>query len=217
MSDLAAPFLQGFGLQAALIGALGAQNLFVLESGLKRRKHWQVAALCTVCDAALIALGVLGAGQVFLTYPALKVVMGVLGVAFLLWYAALKLREGMADGAMSASASADSQRPLATALAFSLLNPHVYLDTVVLIGGFSTKFVQGDARAAFGVGAAVFSALWFFALAGLAAKLSPVLNSMAGRRALAIGSAAILLMLGLALGFEVVQWIFNWRGGAKVP
>jgi L-lysine exporter family protein LysE/ArgO len=200
--------LQGFVLQSGLILALGAQNIFVLESGLKRRKHWHVAALCSACDAALISFGVFGAGVFFLTYPGLQAAMGAAGVAFLIWYAILKLREGLSEGQASETAAPkDLRRPLAAALAFSLLNPHVYLDTVVLIGGYSTQFEATISRAAFGAGAAAFSTIWFFALVGLAARMSVILSSAAGRRAIALGSAAILFTLSLALGAEVWSWI----------
>jgi L-lysine exporter family protein LysE/ArgO len=214
VSELAGPFVQGFFLQAGLIMALGAQNLYVLETGLKRRKHWQVAALCSACDALLIALGVFGAGQAFLAYPFAKLAVGALGVAFLFWYAAQKLREGLtAEVKSEARPQADLSRPLAAALAFSLLNPHVYLDTVVLIGGFSTQFPEAASRAAFGGGAAAFSTIWFFGLAGLAALMSRALTSPAAARRIAFASAAILFVLGCVLSVEVFQWAMAWAQG----
>lgn len=215
MSDWAAPFAQGFVLQAGLIVALGAQNLYVLDSGLKRQKHWQIAALCSACDAVLIALGVFGAGQVFLAYPVLKLAMGAAGVAFLFWYAWIKLREGLPATVSPAHARppSDLSRPLAAALAFSLLNPHVYLDTVVLVGGFSTQFETFSERTAFGGGAAIFSTIWFFSLAGLAAWMAPVLTSPPTARMIALGSAAILTVLGCVLGWEVFQWTIEWTRG----
>src|SRR5271170_136620 len=87
------PALQGFLLQASLILALGAQNLFVLESGLKRRRHLLVALICSICDAALITVGVAGAASLFVRVPLLKIAFGGLGVAFLVYYGLLKLKE----------------------------------------------------------------------------------------------------------------------------
>jgi L-lysine exporter family protein LysE/ArgO len=171
-------FVQGFLLQASLILALGAQNLFVLESGLKRQRHLWVATLCTLCDALLIALGVLGAATIFVRLPWLKILFGILGVAFLAYYGWIKLTEKPAKQ-KSTSFSSKKVVPLRVVtgqtLAFSLLNPHVYLDTLVLIGGFS-------------------------------ASMSRYVNNAQIMRGVSIVSGVVLLALAVKLGLDVWRW-----------
>ncbi|MFN7729672.1 MAG: LysE/ArgO family amino acid transporter, partial [Bdellovibrio sp.] len=120
-------FLQGFLLQASLILALGAQNIFVLNSGLRRERHLLVALISSLCDTALIFVGVLGVATFFVQFPILKIGLGALGVGFLLFYGALKLREarnGIEISKTSIQATTVKQTILAS-LSFSLLNPHV--------------------------------------------------------------------------------------------
>jgi L-lysine exporter family protein LysE/ArgO len=90
-------FIEGFLLQASLILALGAQNLFVLESGLKRQRHLLVALICSICDTVLIAVGVAGAASIFVQVPSLKICSGALGVLFLIYYGVKKILEGFRD------------------------------------------------------------------------------------------------------------------------
>lgn len=125
-------FLQGLLLQASLILALGAQNIYVLESGLRRKRHLLIATICSVCDTTLIFSGVFGCASVFLKLPLLKVAFGVLGAAFLFVYGVLKLREVLRPPVVveaSTVMATSTRQVLTTTLAFSLLNPHVYLDT----------------------------------------------------------------------------------------
>jgi L-lysine exporter family protein LysE/ArgO len=202
-------FVQGFLLQASLILALGAQNLFVLESGLKRQRHLWVATLCTLCDALLIALGVLGAATIFVRLPWLKILFGILGVAFLAYYGWIKLTEKPAKQ-KSTSFSSKKVVPLRVVtgqtLAFSLLNPHVYLDTLVLIGGFSAQFEDILDRLSFGSGAACFSMLWFFGLATFSASMSRYVNNAQIMRGVSIVSGVVLLALAVKLGLDVWRW-----------
>lgn len=202
-------FVEGFLLQASLILALGAQNLFVLDSGLKRQRPLLVASLCSLCDLVLILLGVLGAATVFVQYPALKITFGFLGCAFLLYYGVLKLREAWnPEPVLQTTMVAHTlkQTILAT-LGFSLLNPHVYLDTVVLIGGYSSQFEQWQQRLAFGSGAGACSILWFFGLALIAASFSRLLHNPRAMRAVSLMSGIILLSLAFILGRDVLGWI----------
>lgn len=214
MSEALAPFVQGMVLQASLIAALGAQNLFVLESGLTQRKPWAVAAVSSLCDAALIVVGVAGAATVFVAVPELQIILGVLGTGFLAWYGLLKVREGMAGGGAKLDGRAGTSRPLLAALAFSLLNPHVYLDTVVLIGGFSARFDALPERLVFGAGAALFSLVWFFGLVGFGARMAGAMGHARGRQAFAFGSAAILLSFAVILGAEVAAWTQRYWSAA---
>lgn len=205
-------FVQGFVLQASLILALGAQNIFVLNSGLRRQKHLLVALVSSICDTVLIFLGVLGLATVFVQVPILKIILGVSGVAFLFFYGLMKLKEawvGLEISKSSIQASSTKQVVLAS-LGFSLLNPHVYLDTVVLIGGYSSKFSLMTDRFYFGVGASVFSVIWFFGL-GLSASLGRrLLNNHTAMRAISVVSGVILILLSAKLGADVSQWISSY-------
>ncbi len=202
-------FIEGFFLQASLILALGAQNLFVLDSGLRKRRHQFVAAVCTLCDGFLIALGVLGAASVFVAIPKLKIAFGAVGVLFLLYYGVLKLRE-QPRIELAGSQGPESVAPLATVLgqtlAFSLLNPHCYLDTLVLIGGYSAQFESVSERAFFGSGAIAFSIIWFFGLANFAAAMSRHMHNAKVMRSISVVSGIVLVALSIKLGMDVLEW-----------
>lgn len=201
-------FLEGFILQSSLIMALGAQNLFVLECGLRKRRHLLVATLCSICDTFLIALGVLGAGSLFTKYPILKISFGAVGVLFLAYYGILKLFEKPKSGIQVSQAQDQSNLKsiIACTLAFSLLNPHVYLDAIVLLGGYSAGFATILERSLFGAGAALVSILWFFGLSSLSAQLSPLIGSIKALRRIYFVSGAVLLALAVNLGIEVAHW-----------
>lgn len=201
--------LQGFFLQASLILALGAQNIFVLNSGLRRERPLLVAFVSAVCDTLLIFIGVLGIATFFVQFPVLKIGLGVVGVGFLLFYGLLKLIEaknGINDSPTSPQTTSISQTVL-TSLGFSLLNPHVYLDTVVLIGGYSSKFANLSERFYFGAGASFFSTIWFFGLATLAAQGSRLLSNPKAMRIVSLLSGVILMILALKLGADVREWM----------
>ncbi len=122
-------FLEGFVLQASLILALGAQNIFILNSGLRRHRHLFVAGICSICDFILILLGVLGFASLFLQVPLLKIFLGLVGVIFLIYYGLLKILEGrkgfrIEDVAVGRSSLKET---FFLSLSFSLLNPHAIL------------------------------------------------------------------------------------------
>ena len=157
-------FGRGLGLGAGLIIAIGAQNAFVLRQGLKREGRLLVALLCTFCDAVLIALGAAGFGGLIAHLPWLTWAAAWLGALFLLFYGAFAFRRALHPAALADDAPNISRASLtATVLALSLLNPHVYLDTVVLIGGLSAQYPL-SARGWFAGGAVTASAFWFFGL-----------------------------------------------------
>lgn len=202
-------FIQGFFLQASLILALGAQNIFVLNSGLKKEFHFMVPLICSICDAVLIFFGVLGLATIFIKIPLLKILLGSLGVLFLFYYGLLKLKESRNNIEMNNAhvQSSNRKKIFFTAIGFSLLNPHVYLDTVVLIGGYSTKFEIFFDRFIFGVGASIFSSIWFFSLSILASFTSNFFNNKKSMRIVAFFSGLILLGLSVKLGLDVYHWI----------
>lgn len=184
---------------AGLIIAIGAQNAFVLRQGLRRRHVGTVVLACMGADIALILAGVGGMGALVLRWPLLLQVLRFGGAAFLLAYglrAALRAWRGGSALAATGGAADSRQQVLLACLAFTLLNPHVYLDTVVLLGSLSTRY-PGHLRWVFAGGACVASVLWFCALGYGARLLQPVFRRAAAWRLLDAAVAAV--MLGLAL------------------
>lgn len=166
--------LAGFGLGLGLILAIGAQNAFVLRQGLRREHVFAVCLACAVSDAILIAAGVAGFGWIAETAPWLRPVMTWGGAAFLFVYGALSFRRAFGPpGSLEAAASSATSLPaaLATCLAITWLNPHVYLDTVVLVGSVASDY---ENRAAFGAGAVIASFTFFFTLGFGARLLAPI-------------------------------------------
>ncbi len=203
-------FLEGFLLQAGLILGLGAQNIFVLESGISRSHHQFVAFVCSLCDFILILFGVLGAATLFIAFPVLKIIFGILGVAFLVFYGIRKLYEAFDSKSFSKLKTkkiVSLKRTLVLTLSFSLLNPHVYLDTLVLIGGYASKHSALEDRLYFGVGASCFSTIWFFALANLSSIMSPLLVKPKAMRLVNLSAGCVLSWLGYKLGREVLSWL----------
>jgi len=190
----------GFGLGLALIVAIGAQNAFVLRQGLRGEHVVPVVAVCALSDVVLIAGGVAGTGALLDRVPQVVPVIRWAGAAFLVLYGAVAARRALRPaGALLAEAA--QRTPLLptvlTASALTWLNPHVYLDTVVLLG--SVAAAQGDLRWHFGAGAAVGSLLWFCALGAGARLLRPVFARPGAWRVLDVGIAAVMATLAVAL------------------
>ena len=203
MSD----FLQGFLLQASLIIALGAQNLFVLEMGLKRCYHFTVATICSICDIILILIGTLGVSKLISSVVELKIVICFIGVALLLCYASLKIREFLNFSNKIHSRQSviySKRRVILMSLSFTLLNPHVYIDTFFLIGGYSTKFDTHMSKFIFGVGAGTFSVLWFYSLSFFSSKFSIFL--MKDKVSMSVSLISGLLLAYLAYELGVVSY-----------
>jgi L-lysine exporter family protein LysE/ArgO len=196
--------LSGFLLGASLIVAIGAQNAFILRQGLLRSHVFVLCLICALSDALLIAAGVGGLGTLVSQSPVLISVVTLGGTVFLASYAVLAFRRALHPGVMKAGApqALGLKAAVATCLAFTFLNPHVYLDTVVLLGSLSAAY-RGADRLAYGVGAAVASFVWFFALGYGARLLQPVFAKPAAWRVLdaVIGVVMGLLALSLAVRF----------------
>ena len=191
--------MRGLGLGAGLIIAIGAQNAFVLRQGLKREGRLLVALLCTCCDAGLITLGAAGFGGLIAHLPWLTRAAAWVGALFLLFYGATAFRRALHPAALPEEAPAASRASLAgTVLALSLLNPHVYLDTVVLIGGLSAQYPP-SARGWFAGGAVAASALWFFGLAYGASLLIPLFRRLATWRVLDLLIGGIMWAIAASL------------------
>ena len=193
-------FIGGYLLGFSLILAIGAQNAFVLRQGLRREHVLPVVLVCAISDAALVTAGVLGFGALARALPGIEQVMLFGGVAFLLWYGAQNLIAAWRGGdALEAGVAAGSlRRALLTCLALTWLNPHVYLDTVVLLGSVSAQY---DDTLGFGAGAVTASFSFFFALGYGARLLAPVFRRPSSWRVLDVivgltmwGIAAKLLL-----------------------
>lgn len=192
--------LSGFLLGASLIIAIGAQNAFILRQGLLRQHVFVLSFICAVSDALLITAGVAGIGTVISQSPNLIMVVTVAGAAFLFWYASVAFRRALHPQAMQANQSGTTslKTAVATCLALTFLNPHVYLDTVVLLGSLSARF-EGANRAAYGAGAALASFVWFFSLGYGARLLQPVFAKPSAWRVLDCLIGIVMSLIGLSL------------------
>ncbi|WP_028768847.1 LysE/ArgO family amino acid transporter [Shewanella fidelis] len=169
-------FIQGVGIGGSLIMAVGAQNAFVLKQGLKRSHSLPIAAICSFIDAVMITAGVAGLGHLILAFPLIKDIASFGGALFLLCYGYSALKSSFNENRLDSDEehAADSlKKAVLTTLAISLLNPHLYLDTVVLLGSISVQF-EGVEKQWFGAGAVLASFVWFFSLSLGAKYLSPI-------------------------------------------
>jgi len=199
-----ASFVTGLTLMATLIVAIGAQNTFVLRQGLRREHVAAVAALCIAIDVVLMGAGVGGLGALVTDRPGLLRALALVGAAVLAWYAWAGLRRACAAHALVTSAAGTPQpvaRVLAQVAGISLLNPHVYLDTVVLVGAVGARQAAGT-QGVFLLGAALASALWFTARGFGARLLQPLFARAVAWRVLDAAAGGLMLWLaaGLARG-----------------
>ncbi|ADN77871.1 Lysine exporter protein (LYSE/YGGA) [Ferrimonas balearica DSM 9799] len=192
-------FFNGLGIGAALIMAIGAQGAFVLSQALKRHHHLLVAMICLLCDAILIGLGVAGVGAMISESELLMAVARYGGGAFLLLFGLQSLRRAIKGSQLEASGDTLGCRRtvIIATLAVTLLNPHVYLDALVLLGSIGAQF--GDERWFFFAGTVTASTLWFFGLSLGAARLAPVLARPAVWR-----------------GIDLLVWALMWGIGLKL-
>ncbi|MEV8532470.1 LysE/ArgO family amino acid transporter [Streptomyces sp. NPDC051211] len=195
--------LAGFGTGLSLIVAIGAQNAFVLRQGVRRHAVLAVVAICAISDALLITLGVAGVGALVTAWPAAVTAVGLAGGAFLICYGILAARRVLRpdpDAALSTAGKTAGSAGAAvlTCLAMTWLNPHVYLDTVLLVGSLAAD--RGDLRWAFGIGAALASLIWFTTLGYGARLLSGLFATPKAWRVLdGLVAATMLTMGGLLL------------------
>lgn len=190
----------GFFTGLSLILAIGAQNAFVLRQGLAREHVFWLCLLCAASDAILVIVGVLGFGELVDRFPNLPFYMTWGGAVFLFVYGAMRLWAAY-KGEYELQLSGTSKSlwaTLATGAAFTWLNPHVYLDTVGLIGAISTDFPAPE-RYVFGAGAVVASFVFFFSLGYGARLLAPIMSSARAWRGLDIIIGIVMWALALKL------------------
>ena len=194
-------YLQGLGLGASLIMAIGAQNVHIIRTAVRGQHVLATVLTCIVVDVLLIALGIAGLGALVEASPVLLAVARYGGAAFLLWYGWRCWKSSLQASASLELSGQQAQtlgRALATVLALSLLNPHVYLDTVVLLGAVGSS-LAGDARPSFAAGAMTASVLWFAALGLGARRYAPVLGRPAVWRAIEACTGTLMLVLAVLL------------------
>ena len=193
--------LAGFATSFGLIVAIGAQNAFVLRQGLTKKYVGIVVAICAASDALLMAAGTAGLGALLKSVPWLLQAFRWLGVAYLLWFA-FKSNQSSRQHATLEPAEAKSLplgKVIATVLTFTFLNPHVYLDTVLLVGSIANSF--GDNRWVYMIGAATASLVWFSSLGFGARALSRFTSNPRFWQVLDLAIAAVMVSIAATLAF----------------
>ncbi|KQN64638.1 MULTISPECIES: arginine exporter ArgO [unclassified Erwinia] len=199
-------YFQGVALGAALILPLGPQNAFVMNQGIRRQYHLMTAALCTLSDVALICAGIFGGSALLSQSPLLLNLVTWGGVAFLLWYGWGALRTAFSGDITLASGEGLRQgrwRIVITMMAVTWLNPHVYLDTFVVLGSLGGQLPE-EARRWFALGSVSASVVWFFGLALLAAWLSPRLNTPRAQRVVNLLVGLVMWIIALKLALQAL-------------
>lgn len=192
------PLLAGFATTLSLIVAIGAQNAFVLRQGLRREHVLPVVLICALSDALLISSGIAGLGALITSSEFALHLARYGGALFLLTYAVIAARRAVNPAAMAPAdhAPAALRSVVLTCLGFTFLNPHVYLDTVVLLGSLANQR-GSDGRWIYGIGAVSASFGWFFALGFFARKLGPIFARPRAWQYLDAGIALIMTTLGV--------------------
>lgn len=195
------PMLEGLALGSALIIAIGPQNAFVLRQGLAGKHVFAVASVCFLSDALLIALGAGGVGTAIRSYPEILTAVAWLGALFLLGFALRCFyRAFRAEAAIDTSGGVHGALGTAvtTVLLLTFLNPHVYLDTVIVLGGIASRYAGWD-RGLFAIGAVMASALWFYPLGFGAQRLRRYLTRADTWRAIDLVIGVVMLALAISL------------------
>lgn len=206
-----ATIFQGFWVSFGLIVAIGAQNAYVLKQGLLKQHVFWVCLVCFLCDFSLLSLGVLGFGSLIDKNTTFKLVLAVFGALFLCWYGFRSLRSaylGKSQLTLDDNHATQSlKKTIATTLALTLLNPHVYLDTLVLVGTIASPLTSAQ-KPLFLIGAVTASALWFFGLGYGARLLIPYFQKA---KTWQILDALIGIIMWL-IAFGLLKYAFNaWQ------
>jgi len=190
-------YFTGLTLMATLIMPIGLQNAFVLNQGIRKQHHLFVATFCSFADVFFMCIGVWGGATLFSTYPWLLIAITLLGSLFMIsygWQCLARAWKG-AGGIETDNKQRDFKMIVLACSAFTFLNPHVYIDTIVILGGFAAN-ISVEARPYFVLGGISASFIWFFSLALLGAKFAHVLSSARAQRI--IDTLIGLMMWGLA-------------------
>ena len=195
------PFIQGIGLGAAMLIPIGAQNSYVLNQSIKRNNHIVAACICVMFDICFMVIGIYGGGVMLSEYTLLMRIITWAGAIFLFCYGFASIKMGIKRTKPQATID-NEHKPLKvvilTTLAVTLLNPHVYLDTVVIVGSVSAQF-EGSDKTAFAVGIMLASALWFSCLSLGGAKMSNLLSRPKIRAGIDIFMGLLMWFIALTL------------------
>jgi L-lysine exporter family protein LysE/ArgO len=196
---MSSPLIVGFLASFALIAAIGAQNAFVLRQGIRREHVLPLVAMCTISDIVLISAGIAGVGSLIAAHPGALNAAKFGGAAFLVGYGLLAAKRAWRPASLSPSDATPARlaEVLATCAALTFLNPHVYLDTVVLLGALANEHTDG--RWLFGLGAATASAVWFTGLGFGARRLAGLFATARNWRILDALIAVTMVALGASL------------------
>jgi len=196
----ATPFINGILLGTSLIIAIGAQNAYVLRQGLLRSHVFVITTICFLSDATLITAGIMGLGTLIQNHPDWLTIVALIGGMFLLAYGALAFKRALNPAGLTPAeqGNASLSKVVMITLALTFGNPHVYLDTVVLIGGLSAQY-PGSERISFGAGAITGSAIWFYTLGFGARYLAPLFAKPIAWRILDFTIAAVMWTLAYSL------------------
>ena len=194
-------FIPGFFISLSLIVAIGAQNAFIIRQSLTRKHVFTVVAICAIADASLIALGIAGLGAAISSLPWLLEIIRWFGVAYLGWFGIRSFRSALKTQAMDTSVgeSASLKSVVLSLLGFTFLNPHVYLDTVILVGGVANQF--GEDKWVFGAGAMLASLVWFFSIGYGSKAASKLMSKPIFWKILDFFIAAVMFSVALTLAF----------------
>jgi L-lysine exporter family protein LysE/ArgO len=194
-------FIPGFLTGLSLIIAIGAQNAFVIRQGLMRQHVLLIVAICAISDAALIFLGTGGLGTLIQSRPSLLEFIRWFGVSYLTWFGIRSLRSVFKDQALETGAGTtiDRSKVIATCLALTFLNPHVYLDTVILLGSVANQFDED--KWVFALGASLASIAWFSIIGFGARAASRFMSKPIFWKILDSTIAAIMFSIALTLAF----------------
>lgn len=199
--------LQGFGFGATMIIPIGAQNAYVLNQGIKRNHHLTTATICSFLDIFFISLGIFGGGAILSQSELLLTFVTVGGIAFLTFYGLQSWKSAFTaqseENATTTTARGRRAVILGT-LAVTVLNPHLYLDTVVILGSIGGQF-EGNDRLSFAIGTIMASFVWFYSLSIGAAKLAPTLSKPRVKQAIDIGVSLMMFGITIALTKNLYQ------------
>ena len=192
---------KGFIVGAGMIIPIGAQNAFILNQGIMKNFHFTAATICIICDLVLMSIGIFGGSAIINANALLYRLITWAGVIFLTAYGALFFKSFL-QGGINKIGKLSSAKSLgaviAATLAVTLLNPHVYLDTVVIIGSISSQFANSE-KITFLLGTALASVTWFYSLAFVSSKMSVWLSKDKVQRAINLSVALIMWAIAISL------------------